>query len=72
MYIHYYYYLRLPLSELLDMVVCQECISFEQDDSHLPFTMVSSGLHVGSGGHEGSSGVLVQSTGGHDMPIIAD
>ena len=24
------------------------------------------------GGHDGSYGVLVQSTGGHDMPITAD
>ena len=34
--------------------------------------MISSGLHIGGdGGHEGSFGVLVQSTGGHDIPMTA-
>lgn len=38
--------------------------------THLPSTMVSCDLHFG--GHDGSSGFLVQSTGGHDIPITAD
>jgi hypothetical protein len=33
--------------------------------------MISSGLHIGGGGHDGSFGVLVQSTGGHDIPMTA-
>ena len=39
------------------------------DCSHLPFTSTSFRLHVGGGGHDGSSGFLIQSTGGHDIPI---